>query len=227
MPHAALAPVLDKVRAEGIGILPDLAEDLASYRHHLAAADPDALSPDEALAYWLNLYNAGTLELVAGARRAGVATVLRVPGAYDKPIVTVAGEALSLDNIEHGKVRRLGDPRIHAALVCGTASCPTLRFEPFTGDRVRDQLEDQMRRWLDAGAAFREGDRLMLSRVLLWYGSDFVRPQRMPTIRPAGRAAVRAAVSRWLPAELKEWTETVKPQLGFLPYDYTLACSIG
>ena len=41
-----------------------------------------------------------------------------------------------LDDIEHGKVRRFGDPRIHSALVCGSVSCPTLRFEPYEGDRL-------------------------------------------------------------------------------------------
>jgi hypothetical protein len=57
-------------------------------------------------------------------------SVLRMPGAFSAPFVTVAGERLSLDAIEHAKIRRFADPRIHAALVCGSVSCPTLRPPP-------------------------------------------------------------------------------------------------
>ena len=89
----------------------------------------------ERLAFWLNLYNAGALALAADTLSAGENTVLRIPGAFDAPWAMVGGESLSLNDIEHGKIRRFGDPRIHAALVCGSASCPTLRYEPF-GDNL-------------------------------------------------------------------------------------------
>ena len=56
------------------------------------------------------------------------------PGAFDAPWAMVGGESLSLNDIEHGKIRRFRDPRIHAALVCGSVSCPTLRYEPFGED---------------------------------------------------------------------------------------------
>ena len=87
------------------------------------------------------------------------------------------------EEIEHAKIRRFRDPRIHAALVCGSVSCPTLRREPFSGAGIDAQLEAQMRSFLEHGGAVadRPSNALSLSRVMLWYGGDFTRPNRMPT----------------------------------------------
>ena len=142
------------------------------------------------------------------------------------PMFTVGGESLSLDNIEHGKIRRFKDPRIHAALVCGSASCPTLRFEPFEGRTLDAQLDDQMTSFLAAGGAGIEGDHLMLSRVFLWYGTDFVRPARMPSFVPVTRRRIARAVAPWLPPDIQRWYASGGRAVGFLDYDWTLACSV-
>ncbi|MGH9893365.1 MAG: DUF547 domain-containing protein [bacterium] len=198
------------------------------YVASLARVDPDQLGEPEALAYWINLYNAGALRLAANAQRAGERTVLRVPGAFEQPFVDVAGRPLSLQSIEHGKVRRFKDPRIHAALVCGSVSCPTLRAEPYTGLGVNAQLEDQIRHFLAAGAAIRsDDDQLLLSRVFAWYGADFVRPRRMPALLPASRSAIRDALTPWLPNELADWAGTAQPKVLFMEYDWSLRCSVG
>ena len=125
------AEVLSLLRTDGIAVLPSERGVLARFRYRMEEVDPDALSVDGALSFWLNLYNAGALALAADALSAGEATVLRLPGAFDTPWAMVGGESLSLNDIEHGKIRRFKDPRIHAALVCGSVSCPSLRYEPF------------------------------------------------------------------------------------------------
>ena len=101
-------------------------------------------------------------------------------------MIEVAGEKLSLIDIEHGKIRRFSDPRIHGALVCGSLSCPTLRPEPFVGSTLQEQLNDQMAQFLRLGGAVvdRDAGVLSLSRVFRWYGSDFVRPRIMPLLFP-------------------------------------------
>lgn len=189
--------------------------------------DPDTLSVDGALAFWLNLYNAGALSLAADALEAGEATVLRVPGAFDSPWAMVNGESLSLNDIEHGKIRRFRDPRVHAALVCGSVSCPTLRYEPFDGT-ISAQLDDQMQSFLAAGGALvdRDAGVLQLSRVFLWYGGDFVRPGRMPTWLPARRRDISRAIAGWLPADDAEWVVASTPDVAYATYDWGLACSI-
>jgi hypothetical protein len=219
--HGALSHVLGTLRDSGVPALVEERERIASYRTALAATDPDALGRDEALAYWLNLYNAGALDLAAETHTVGRRSVFRIPGGFQRPWVTVGGETLSLDDIEHGKIRRFGDPRVHAALVCGSASCPTLRIEPYTGSGLGDQLETQMHDFLDGGGVIVAGGRLLLSRIFLWYGPDFARPHRMPALRPVGRRALRRGLSRWL----DDRPGSDLP-IAFQPYDWSLACAI-
>ena len=61
--HSRLAPVLDALRRQGVRALAERRDDLDDYRTHLETIDPDSLTRDEALAFWLNLYNAGALDV--------------------------------------------------------------------------------------------------------------------------------------------------------------------
>jgi hypothetical protein len=117
---------------------------------------------------------------------------------------------------------------IHAALVCGSVSCPTLRYEPFEGVYVYRQLDQQLLYLLQAGGAVADRDRneLRLSRVLLWYGGDFLRPQRMPTWIPAPRKALVKSLLPWLADDVGGWVETSKPKVRFKSYDWSLGCAI-
>lgn len=220
--HRALAEVLACLGGRS-GLAGVDVATITGYLDELVAIDPDRLNRDGALAYWINLYNAAAVRLARTALGAGQASVLRVPGGFDDPVVTVAGESLSLNDIEHGKIRRFGDPRIHAALVCGSLSCPTLRSRPFTADDLGGQLEDQMRTFLASGGAVldRVERTAYLSRIFLWYGADFVRPKRMPTLIPARAGRTLVAIRPWLPEEL-----ATRTTVGFQPYDWSLACAV-
>jgi len=196
--------------------------ELAAYIAKMNTVDPDTLTREEALAFWLNLYNAGALQLAVRAHRARVESVLRVPGGFDRAIVEVAGEELSLDAIEHGKLRRFGDPRIHAALICGSVSCPTLRRTPYSGHGLDSELTEQMSYFVAQGGAIADGDSgVKLSRVFLWYGSDFVRPQRMPTFWPASKRSVLGALEDWISDDLSGRTK-----VSFQPYHWGLRCTV-
>lgn len=219
--HSALGEVLQVLSEEGVVGLVGQRDAIRTYRDELQEVDPDSLARADALAYWLNLYNAGALDLAAESQADNRPSVLRVPGAFDRRWATVMGEELSLSDIEHGKIRRFGDPRIHSALVCGSASCPTLRLTPYDSDDLGGQLETQMRSFMAGGGAVVDGDRLMLSRIFLWYGSDFVRPNRMPSLLPTTKRSLRQAISQWLDPE------TTELAVEFQSYDWGLACSVG
>jgi hypothetical protein len=79
-----------------------------------------------------------------------------------------------------------------------------------------------MNTFLSSGGASVSGDTLMLSRVFLWYGADFVRPNRMPTWIPASRKRVAHALRPWLGDASIE-----RLQIEFQPYDWGLRCSVG
>ena len=220
--HSPLADVLTQVQSQGIARLSDLLPVIDAYVSDLAETNPDQLASADALAYWLNIYNAGALGLAGKAFLRGEESVLRVPRAFTTPLATIGRERLTLTQIEHGKIRRFGDPRIHGALVCGSASCPTLRYEPYDGTELDRQLDDQMKKFLAGGGALLDRDRLLLSRIFLWYGADFVRPHRMPTLWPASKRQIGRALQPWLAPGLKSQTA----QVAFQPYDWSLACSV-
>jgi hypothetical protein len=166
---------------------------------------------DEKLALLINAYNAFTLRLVLDHRP--VASIEDIPSGkrWDDRRWTLAGETLSLSQIEHERIRpRFREPRVHFALVCAARSCPPLRAEAYVGDRLEGQLADQTRRvhsgerWLRFDPA---SGRLDLTRLYDWYGSDFL--QAAPSVEeyvaayaPAVRAALGAGprvTIRWLP----------------------------
>ncbi len=222
--HSGLRPVLDAVRHEGVSALAGLSTHLEAYIADVSAVDPDDLNRTDALAYWLNLYNAGALQLAGETYRQDRDSVLRTPGAFTSTLVSVAGIPLTLTQMEHGKIRRFGDPRIHGALVCGSVSCPTLRPEPYEGSRLDEQLDSQMRSFLHRGGARISGGSLLLSRVFLWYGSDFVRPHRMPTFLPARGRVVARALQPWMESTTANQLPGLRVE--FQAYDWGLGCSV-
>ena len=226
--HAAFDEVLGAVARDGLSALERLRTDLSEYRTALRLLDPDGLAREDALAFWINLYNAEMLELVRETRELGEVSVLRLPGAFDRPRVSVAGERLSPDDVEHGKIRRFGDPRVHAALVCGSASCPTLRGEAYSGPALADQLDDQMRRFLGDGGLVldREAAEVRLSRIFLWYGADFVRPSSMPSLRRVTRRAVAGSLFPWLDPDTARWIASTRPRIRYQSYDWGVGCSV-
>lgn len=228
MDHLPMQRALDRLVTQGPQVLDQLEDELTGYLDEVSVRVPDHLTRDEALAYWINLYNAGALILAGRAQRAGEESVLGLPGGFRSSFIAVDGESLSLDDIEHGKLRRFRDPRIHAALVCGSASCPTLRSEAYTGPDLDRQLDDQLRYFLAAGGCSVDRDQqvVRLSRVFLWFGSDFVRPHRMPSLFPASRSRTLAALTPWLDQETVDWISAIRPRVEFQSYDWGLRCSV-
>jgi len=149
---------------------------LAAVRVSALEAAPDGR--DVALAYWLNLYNALTLDLVLD--RYPVDSIKDLGGLFSSPwkrdLVTVEGQELTLNEIENDVVRpRFDEPRIHFALNCAARSCPPLRAEAYVAARLDEQLEQQTVAFLE-NADFNSVDdegRLHLSMIFDWYAGDF------------------------------------------------------
>ncbi len=121
----------------------------------LAATDPASLPRNEQLAFWINAYNAYTIQLiVAHDERKSIRNInktffLKLKGPWSEPLAVVGGKRYTLDDIEHRVIRpTYGEPRIHFALVCAAMGCPPLRSEAYEGSRLDAQLEDQGRAFL-------------------------------------------------------------------------------
>ncbi|MFW6435525.1 MAG: DUF547 domain-containing protein [Halovenus sp.] len=185
----------------GASLLGALRDNEATRAHEdaLANLDPDVLASaldtdDRRLAFWLNVYNAYAQLLLE-----------RWPAEYERSrrrffghkAIPVAGEWLSLDDIEHGILRRsrsglgLGylprlwpsaferrhrvterDWRIHFALNCGAKSCPPIRV--YEADRIDEQLELATASYLEQEVAYDEQAGVVrVPRLMLWYRGDF------------------------------------------------------
>ncbi|WP_412050964.1 DUF547 domain-containing protein [Hoeflea sp. Naph1] len=155
---------------------------LKSYVAALEAANPVSLSPNEAHAYWINLYNAKTLEVVAEAFP--VSSIKKVnlggsflfgSGPWKAKLMTVNGVDLSLDDIEHEIVRGLfKNPMSHYGLNCASYSCPNLAARAFTGANLDAQLRQNAVDYVNHPRGVKiENNRITASKIYSWYASDF------------------------------------------------------
>jgi hypothetical protein len=193
--------------------------ELARYLERLADADPSILGRDEQLAFWINAYNANAMAL---ASRRDVSSILDIPRAFTAVRVRVGGERLTLDEIEHAKVRWFGDFRVHFALNCASVGCPPLRV--YSGANLGAELDDNGRRYLfdDLRGARGEGDRVLLAMVFRWFAGDFAPVGSMPSawgsiLSTARPQRVLPAARPYLPVELADTT-----RVGFIPWDWSL-----
>ena len=154
----------------------------------------DRLDADAArLAFWANVYNAAAQSVLAVSPEQWTAR----NQFFRAPIATVAGRDCSLDDIEHGLLRRshpkwgLGyvpnpfpsnfertfrvderDPRVHFALNCGAAACPPIRS--YSRERIDEQLDTATASYLEQEVAYDPGaNAVELPRLLLWFRGDF------------------------------------------------------
>jgi hypothetical protein len=197
-------------------------EDLDIYLRSLTVADPEKSSRNDQLAFWINAYNAVTVHFVL-ERYPGLRSVKDVEGFFDELTYTVAGRDLTLDEIET-EARSFGDPRVHFAVVCASQSCPELRGDPYEGEVLADQLEEQTRRFLldpEKGLRFdRQRGEVWLSSIFKWYAGDFTGGSTV--VAYFSRGKVLAWLLPHLPRELADEIEERVPSVRYLEYDWSL-----
>ena len=188
---------------------------LGSYIGALAETRATALSRTEQLAYWINLYNALTVRLVldhfpvASIRDISGDGGLFASGPWVRKLVTVEGEALSLDDIEHRILRSIWrDPRVHYAVNCAAIGCPDLLPVAFTAANSGDLLNRGAVAYVNhpRGAAVEDG-RLTVSSLYDWFREDFggsdeavikhLRRYAQPGLRKALEGVTRIARHRY------------------------------
>lgn len=191
------------------------------------------------LAFWINAYNALTLEAIvahypirASFTRSLVHpknSIRQIPGVWDKIRFTVMGRPMTLNDIEHGTLRKIFDePRIHMALVCAAVGCPPLRGEPYVAERLDEQLDDQARRFLSDPQKFRidrEKGHVHLSPIFKWFASDFVKKYGAKEAfagRSEKQRAVLHFITRYLSNKDKRYLTKTKYKIKYLTYDWTL-----
>jgi hypothetical protein len=191
-------------------------QQLNRYLRLLSSAHPNDRnwSRDEQMAYWINAYNAFTVDIVTRHYptesikdiQRGVPFVNTV---WDIKFIRIESYEYDLNNIEHNILRPVfKDARVHAAVNCASYSCPVLRPEAYTAERLNDQLNDSMKRFVrDPLRNQITSEKAAVSSIFKWFKGDFD--------RDAG--SVRAFLSRYTEAPIGADTN-----VDYLDYDWRL-----
>lgn len=175
--HGAFDNVLDgAVSNAGVnyGTIGSRRAALDAYLEGVANADISGFSGNQKLAFYINAYNGYTLTLILD--NPGIASIRDLHGGnpWDAVQFPVAGESLTLNDMEHRRVRRWGDARIHAAVNCASKGCPPLGPDAFTASGLDGQLDHAARRWVSTNAYEWSGSSLTVNEIFIWYDEDFV-----------------------------------------------------
>lgn len=166
-------------------------QDLNEYMkslESLSRENYEEMSLEEKIAFWINAYNAAAIKLVIDhyplQKRFGWKaltfpenSIPQIPDVWDRKVLEILGERLSLNQIEHQILRKeFQEPRVHFALVCASLGCPILGNEPYQGNKLDAQLDEQVRDFLAdlKKARYDEAtDTLYLSPIFKWFRKDF------------------------------------------------------
>jgi hypothetical protein len=197
------------------GFIQDSAE-LNRYLRLLETAHPSdkGWSREEQMAYWINAYNAYTVDLIVRNYptesikdiKRGVAFVNSV---WDIKFIKIQGFTYDLNNIEHNILRPVfKDARIHAAVNCASYSCPKLLNEAYTAKNLEKQLDSSMRSFVNDPLRNQiTAEQAKISEIFKWFKGDFE--------RDAG--SVRAYLNRYADTKL-----TDKTDISYLDYLWSL-----
>ncbi|MEL6556289.1 MAG: DUF547 domain-containing protein, partial [Cyanobacteria bacterium J06621_11] len=154
-------------------------QDLDAYNASIqltSQASFDSWSEAEQIAFLINAYNSLTLKSIVDESPIKD-SIKDITGVWRFKKHGILGDEQTLNNIEHDILRKnYNEPRIHAALVCAAMSCPYLRQEPFIGEDLDAQLDDQVRIFLgqpDVLVIDREQGEVRLSSIFDWFTSDW------------------------------------------------------
>lgn len=194
---------------------------LDRYIDHLSQAKFSSNTPAAAkLAFWINAYNAVTMK---GILREYPTSSIRNHTAklfgyniWKNLKLQVQGNAYSLEQIEHEILRKMGEPRIHFAIVCASIGCPKLLNEAYVAERMDEQLTRNTRDFFADGGKFRydaQRRSIQMSPILQWFAEDF----------GADQAARLRTIAPYLPdARAQELANSGNASVSYLNYDWGL-----
>ena len=192
---------------------------LKSYLEFLSRADLKLPASREAkLAFWINAYNALTLE---GILRVYPTTSIRKHTAklvgyniWKNLLLQVGDQKVSLEHIEHQILRPMNEPSIHFAIVCASIGCPRLLNEAYVADRLGAQLVTNSTDFFARSQNLQVDRRgnLKLSQIIKWYGEDFGK---------SSQDQIRA-LTPYFPQSAQAIISSGRYSIKYLDYDWNL-----
>ncbi|MCG2462693.1 DUF547 domain-containing protein [Flavobacteriaceae bacterium F89] len=174
--------VTDEGQVDYKGFLQDK-NKLDDYLNALATQVPtNDWTVQEQLAYYINLYNAQTVNLIL--MNYPLKSIKDIDGPWTGDFIKIGRKELSLGALEHSILRKMNEPRIHFAINCASASCPKLLNEAYTSEKLDEQLEDATSGFINSDNNTISKDKLELSRIFKWYKDDFIKGELIQFIDP-------------------------------------------
>ena len=172
---------------------------------------------DEKLTFWINTYNILAAKMVAD--RFPIKSIKDAGSFFSpvwkKPAGRVAGKERTLNEIEHEILRKMDEPRIHVAIVCASVSCPDLRLEAFKAESLNEQLNDQMKMFLQSsekGMRIDKKDKeVYLSSIFKWFKDDF-----------ESRGGVLKFISKYVSPEASKELLDSRIDVSYLDYNWNI-----
>lgn len=181
-------------------------EKLDGYLKNLAVNYPSAKWPkEERLAYYINLYNAGTIKLILD--NYPVKSIKDIRGPWDKKWITIGEKTYSLGEIEHEMLRKMEEPRIHFAINCASLSCPKLINKAYKADQLEEQLQNAAVKFInDPNRNKISPEKAQLSEIFKWFKKDFTQ-----------NGTLKDYINQYAKTSIDGKTKT-----GYLAYDWSL-----
>lgn len=224
--HTQLATFLSgAVTEKGVdyAVLATRRPALDGYLAQVKAADPTSWTDAQKLALYVNAYNAYTLATILDSGPPASIQDLDAGKVWDTRRFTVAGQELTLNQIEHEHARKLADGRVHSVLNCASKGCPPLPPTPLTATNQATQLDEGVKRWARTNAFTLTGTDLKLSMVFDWYGDDFTKENHGDLAKVDGEAENAVwFLSRFTDDATKQKLLSGTLTVGWQPYDWTL-----
>ncbi len=139
-------------------------------------------SREEKMAFWINVYNVATVKLIVDNYPVesiqDLQPTLKIPFIHDvwhKEFFEIGGEDRSLDEVEHGILRKeFNEPRIHFGVNCASISCPKLLNEAYTAEKLDEQLDKQARYFINTDRYNQIApNNIKISKIFRWFTGDF------------------------------------------------------
>jgi Protein of unknown function, DUF547 len=150
-----------------------------------AAANVSSLARDEQIAFYINAYNSANIKAIVD--HYPVHSPMDIPGYFDKLKFKVAGEQLTISEIEYDRlIGRYKDMRAHFAVVCSDRGCMPLRGVAWQGKTLHADLETICRQFVGDERQFKidyDKKEVWISKLFEWYGKKFTQDPARPVAK--------------------------------------------
>ncbi len=190
----------------------------------VSASDLGDWSKNEKLAFWINAYNAFTLNVIID--HYPVKSIKKIKGGkvWDKVKFNAGGKEQTLNDIEHKRLRaELKEPLIHFAINCASIGCPVLSNEAYKAANLYEHLEESAKGLLKNREQFRidyQSKKIYFSKIFKWFGEDFDKFNEVTNYKKEN--GIMSFAVKYLPKAKGNFIKNNKLDVKFLSYDWDL-----